>query len=177
MHARQILLVLALTVAVPGCGSSGGGSKPATTTHDAAGVVACLDRDQRFTKVAKLAPGGGSLSARDRHAVDAAVTGASDAVVAQSGGPQEHAGVIAEAPVVVDEIYLFADDGAAASARTKLLGSAGGGPHTLLSPARAVGRALVVHYSFGIGDRPGGVPLNADALEPLQRCLAEAGYA
>jgi hypothetical protein len=79
--------------------------------------------------------------------------------------------------VIVEEVYLFADEPAASAAAQEIEPATGPAPDNVLSAARPVGRAAVVHYSFGIGDEPGGAPLDENALEPIERCLEAAGYA
>lgn len=46
---------------------------------------------------------------------------------------------------------------------------------SVLNGVRSLGPVLVLHYSFGIGDRPGGVGIEGN-LEPIETCLRETGY-
>ena len=46
---------------------------------------------------------------------------------------------------------------------------------SVFNGARVLGPALVLHYSFGMGDNPGGVGIQED-IEPVEACMREAGY-
>ena len=163
-----------------GCGDEGGGGDTTPTPQTIDGVRACLDSDERFELVEPIVggPGDTALTGRERRVVQRAVRDAEGGVIARWGGPEETAdGTIVEAPVVVEEVYVFADEQAADAAAAKIEPATGPAPERVLSAARPLGRAVLVHYSFGIGDEAGGVPLDENALEPVERCLAAAGYA
>ena len=46
---------------------------------------------------------------------------------------------------------------------------------SVFNGARVLGPVLVMHYSFGMGDRPGGVTI-AEDIEPVEACMREVGY-
>jgi hypothetical protein len=139
-------------------GKSDGGSSATPKTVD--GVRACLDRDDRYSEVEELP--ATTIDGAPGRAVEAATEDASDALIARSGGPREEDGTIIELPVVVDELYFFADEAAASRAVDALEPDVGA--------VDAVGRVLVVRYAFGIGDRPEDVPLGAESLAPIESC-------
>jgi hypothetical protein len=167
---------------VAGCGDDGGGGNGGTTEtpQTVDGLRGCLDADDRFDQVEPIVggPGDTALTGRERRVVQQAVRDAEGGVIARWGGPEENAdGAIVEAPVIVEEVYVFGDEQAAGAAAAKIEPATGPAPERVLSAARPLGRAVLVHYSFGIGDEAGGVPLDENALEPVERCLAAAGYA
>jgi hypothetical protein len=178
---RRALLPLLLALAAAGCGGDGGGGGGGTsaTPQTIDGVRMCLDADTRFTQVEPIVggPGDTALTGRERRVVQQAVRGSDGGVIARWGGPQEtDDGTIVEAPVIVEEVYVFGDAAAAEAAAEKIEPATGPAPDNVLSAARPLGQAVIVHYSFGIGDEPGGAPLDANALEPVERCLRAAGY-
>jgi hypothetical protein len=179
---RRALLTFLLALVVAGCGGDGGdgGGGTTGTAQTPDGVLACLDADDRFSTVEPIVggPGDTALKGGERQVVQKAVRDAEGGMIARWGGPQEtDDGTIVEAPVIVEEVYLFADEAAAEAAAAKIEPATGPAPDNVLSAARPLGRAVIVHYSFGIGDEAGGVPLDANALEPVERCLEAAGYA
>jgi hypothetical protein len=176
----RALLTLLLALVAAGCGGDGGGGGTTETAQTIDGVRACLDADTRFDHVEPIigGPGDTALTGRERHVVQQAVRGSDGGLIARWGGPHEtDEGAIVEAPVIVEEIYVFGDAAAAEAAAEKIEPATGPAPDNVLSAARPLGRAMIVHYSFGIGDEPGGAPLDANALEPVERCLRAAGYA
>jgi hypothetical protein len=158
-----------------GCGGGGDGEKP-SAPRTVAGLRACLDRDPFFRDIRVLPAGQAGrtvLSPRERVRVAAAVRGSSAALIARAGGPQEHDGTIAEAPVRVFELYFFADPKTVQRRGAQLQSAVG---HGALDGARAYGPWVVVHYSYGIGDRPGNVGLDDREVAPVTDCLRETGY-
>ena len=113
------------------------------------------------------------LSPRERVRVTEAVRGASAALIARAGGPQRAGGTIVEAPVRVFELHYLGDTGAAKRGGAQLQPAVG---HGALDGARAYGPWLVVHYSFGIGARPGNVGLSDREVKPVTDCLRSVGY-
>jgi hypothetical protein len=146
-------------------GDSGGGGSATPQTVD--GVRACLAKDDRYSEVEKLT--ATTLDGVPGKAVEAATKDATGALVVHSGGPHEEDGTITEAPVVVDELYFFADEAAATGAADAL--------EPAVETVDAVGRVVVVRYAFGIGDRPEQVALSGAPLERIERCASAAGFA
>jgi hypothetical protein len=166
----------ALALMLAGCGGGNddrGGSKPPPSV---ARLRACLDRDPFFRDVRELAPGNAGrtvLSARERARVTDAVRGSTAALIARAGGPQQVGGTISEAPVRVFELYFFGDAKSVQRRGGQLQAAVGKGA---LDGARAYGPWVIVHYSFGIGDRAGNVGLGEQEAKPVTDCLREVGY-
>jgi hypothetical protein len=100
----------------------------------------------------------------------------SQAISVESGGPvQVEGGGIADAPVRITELHFFPSDAEAQTAAHAVEPTIGSPDESVLNGVRAIGPVLVLHYSFGIGDRPGGVGIERD-LEPVEACLQETGY-
>lgn len=73
------------------------------------------------------------------------------------------------------ELHFFSGEAEAQDAAQVVEPVVGSAKESVLNGARALGPVLVLHYSFGIGDRPGGVGIGKD-LEPVEACLRETGY-
>jgi hypothetical protein len=168
------LVVALLAASLAGCG--GGSSSSSKPAPSVAGLRACLDRDPFFHDVRPLPAGQAGrtvLAPRERVRVTQAVRAAHAALIAHAGGPQQAGGTIVEAPVRVFELHYFGDSGAAKGALGQLQPAVGGGA---LDGARAYGSWLVVHYSFGAGDRAARVGLGDREVKPVTDCLRETGY-
>jgi hypothetical protein len=142
-------------------------------------VRECLDAAPQFTGVRKLPAGAidpSALSADERAALEHAVGESTGGLVATSGGPKESGGVISEAPVRLTELFFFDDAQAAKRAEADAKRAVGSPSKAVLNGVRAVGPVMVAHLTYGIGDAPGGVPLNASELAPVESCLRKTGY-
>jgi hypothetical protein len=177
MWRRRSTLAAALgaTLALLGCG--GDDDDPPDYPKSVDGVRACLEDDDRFRDVEPLDsdPSASALSKTEQEAIDAAVGDAPEALSARAGGPTENDDVISEAPVSALRLYFLDSADAAKSAAGRLEPATGRPADKVLNAAEPAGRVLLVHYSFGIGDRPGGVPLDAETVATVERCLRAAG--
>ena len=116
-----------------------------------------------------------SLTPAQERAITTALRPSDAAIGARSGGPVEKDGGISEAPVGASELHFFpseAEAQAAADAVEPLVGSL---DDSVFNGVRVLGPVLVLHYSYGMGDRPGGVGIEAD-IGPLEDCLRQEGY-
>jgi hypothetical protein len=116
-----------------------------------------------------------SLTPVQERTLSAALKPSRAAIGADRGGPFEDADGISEAPVGATELHFFpteADARAAAEAVEPVVGSPA---DSVFNGVRVLGPVLVLHYSYGRGDSPGGVSIEDD-IAPVEACLNEAGY-
>jgi hypothetical protein len=128
--------------------------------------------------VEAIAPGRpdiSSLTAAQRRALKTALRPSRAALGVSSGGPVEKDGGIADAPVGATELHFFPGAAEAQDAARAVEPVVGSPDESVLNGVRALGPVLVVHYSFFIGDSPGGIGIEED-LEPVEACLRETGY-
>ena len=172
------LLAVAL-LALAGCGDGGGDGRSGDSDRfprTVAGVQRCLDANERYDEVEPVDSTAGNVLGAKREVINRAVSGAEGGLTVKSGGPSEENGTITEAPVSVSEIYFFADAAEATRTAGRLMAASGDAGEQAVFEVRAVGPAVVVHYSFGPQDAPGGVPLDERELAPIEDCLRQAGY-
>ena len=120
-------------------------------------------------------PDVSSLTAAQERALKTALQPSEAAIGARSGGPFEDEDGISEAPVRATELHFFAKEADAQDAADVVEPVVGSPEDSVLNGVRVLGPVLVVHYSFGIGDRPGGVGIEKD-IEPVEACLHDVGY-
>ena len=140
-------------------------------------VQTCLTREGVFS-AEPISAGRPSLSLLTPEQIEVlrpALRPSSQAISVHSGGPVQDERGISDAPVRVTELHFFPSDAEAQTAAQAVEPTTGSPDESVLNGVRALGPVLVLHYSFGIGDRPGGVGIERD-LEPVEACLQETGY-
>lgn len=156
---------------VAGCGGDDGPPTPER-------AQSCLSEQKGVTSAESISAGQpdiSSLTTAQRKVLQSALRLSDEAISVRSGGPVEDDGGIADAPVGVSELHFFPSDAEAEAAARAIEQTAGSPDDSVLNGVRALGPVLVVHYSFGIGDRPGGIGIERD-LKPVEDCLRETGY-
>ena len=177
MRSPLAALLAIAALAAAGCGDGGGGAtKDDPPPRTVEGVRTCLDDSDRYNEVEPVDRTAGNVLGAKRQVVNRAVSGAQGGLTAKSGGPTEENGTITEAPVSVSEIYFFADAATAKRTADRLAAASGDAGEQAVYAVRAVGPVVVVHYSYGPGDAPGGVPLDEERLAPIEDCLRQTGY-
>lgn len=175
MGCRPLLAVVAAAFAVAGgCADEPEPPGPATPER----VQRCLSEREGVSAVETIEPGRSdisSLTADQERAIARALQPSDAALSVGSGGPVEKDGGIADAPVRATELHFFSDEAEAQDAVHVVEPIVGSAEESVLNGARALGPVLVLHSSYGIGDRPGGVGIEKD-LEPVEACLRETGY-
>lgn len=73
------------------------------------------------------------------------------------------------------ELHFFPGAAEAQDAAQVVEPVVGSTDESVLNGLRALGPVLVLHYSFFIGDSPGGIGIDED-LEPPEACLRDTGY-
>lgn len=175
MGHRPLLAVVAAAFAVAG-GCANEPELPGPPTPER--VQRCLSEREGVSRVETIAAGRSdisSLTAPQERAIARALQPSDAALGALSGGPAETDGGIADAAIRATELHFFSGDAEAQDAAQVVEPVVGSPDESVLNGARALGPVLVLHYSYGIGDRPGGVGIGKD-LEPVEACLRETGY-
>jgi hypothetical protein len=116
-----------------------------------------------------------SLTAAQLRAFKPALELSDAAIGVRSGGPFETDGGIADGPVGATELHFFPSGAEATDAADAIEPVVGSPDDSVFNGARVLGPVLVLHYSFGMGDMPGGVTIDED-IEPVEACMREAGY-
>jgi hypothetical protein len=141
-------------------------------------VLNCLSEREDLAHVASIPPGRpdvSSLTAAQQRALTTALQASEAALGVHSGGPTETDGGIADAPIGATELHFFSGVVEAQDAVRVVEPVIGSPDESVLNGVAALGPVLVVHYSFGMGDMPGGIGIEED-LEPVQACMREVGY-
>lgn len=173
---RSLLSVLAVALAVvAGCGVDEP-EPPGRPTPER--VQECLSEREDFYNVESIAAGRpdiSSLTVEQQRVLEKVLRPSQSALGASSGGPYEEDGAISDAAVRATELHFFSGVAEAQEAARGVEPVIGSPDESVLNGVRSLGSVLVLHYSFGMGDRPGGVGIESD-LEPVETCLRDAGY-
>ena len=175
MACRPLLAVVAAAFAVAG-GCADESEPPGPPTPER--VQRCLSDRKDVSSVETIAPGRpdiSSLTAAQQRALKTALRPSRAALGARRGGPVEKDGGIADAPVGATEMHFFPGAAEAQDAAQVVEPVVGSTDESVLNGLRALGPVLVLHYSFFIGDSPGGIGIDED-LEPVEACLRDTGY-
>jgi|RhiMethySRZTD1v2_1073278.scaffolds.fasta_scaffold159254_2 hypothetical protein len=176
MACRPLLAVVATASALAaGCSDEPEASGPPTPER----VQNCLSEREDLAQIASIPPGRpdvSSLTAAQHRALTTALEASEAALGVHSGGPFEtDDGGIADAPIGATELHFFSGVVEAQDAVRVVEPVIGSPDESVLNGVAALGPVLVVHYSFGMGDMPGGIGIEED-LEPVQACMREVGY-
>src|SRR6185312_10551766 len=109
------------------------------------------------------------LTPAQERALTTALRPSESAVGARSGGPVEKDGGISEAPVAASELHIFPSEAEAQAAADAVEPVVGSPDDSVFNGVRVLGPVLVLHYSYGMGDQPGGVGIETD-IGPLKDC-------
>ena len=174
-HRRLLALpVIAFAVAA-GCADKPEPPGPPSPER----VQRCLSEREDVRNVETIKPGRSDLSslltAAQLRAFKPALEPSDAAIGVHSGGPVETDEGIAERPVGATELHFFSSDAEAQDAADIVEPVVGSPDDSVFNGVRVIGPVLVLHYSFGMGDNPGGVGIQED-IEPVEACMREAGY-
>ena len=92
-----------------------------------------------------------------------------------AAAPSKRTRASQNAPSGASELHFFSSDAEAQDAADIVEPVVGSPDDSVFNGVRVIGPALVLHYSFGMGDNPGGVGIQED-IEPVEACMREAGY-
>ncbi len=175
MKGRRLLVLVVIACAVAaGCANKPEDPGPPSPER----VQHCLSGRDGVANVETIDTGQShvsSLTPAQERALRTALAPSEAAIKATTGGPVERDGGIAEAPVGASELHFFPSEADAQAAAEVVEPVVGSPDDSVLNGVRVLGPVLVLHYSYGMGDRPGGVSIEED-IEPVEACLREVGY-
>lgn len=174
--ARRLVVSVVIALAVAG-GCANRPEPPGPPSPER--VQRCLSEREDVRSVETIKPGRSdlstSLTAAQLRAFKPALESSDAAIGISSGGPVQRDGGIADGPVGATELHFFSSGAEAQDAADVVEPVVGSPDDSVFNGARVLGPVLVMHYSYGIGDRPGGVTI-AEDIEPVEACMCEAGY-
>jgi hypothetical protein len=174
-HRRLLALSVIACAVAAGCADKPEPPGPPSPER----VQRCLSEREDLHGVEAIKPGRSDLSslltAAQLRAFKPALEPSDAAIGARSGGPVETDEGIAERPVGASELHFFPSGAEATDAADAIEPVVGSPDDSVFNGARVLGPALVLHYSFGMGDNPGGVGIQED-IEPVEACMRDAGY-
>ena len=174
-HRRLLALpVIAFAVAA-GCADKPEPPGPPSPER----VQRCLSEREDLRNVETIKPGRSDLSslltAAQLRAFKPALEFSDAAIGATAAAPSKRTRASQNAPSGATELHFFSSDAEAQDAADIVEPVVGSPDDSVFNGARVIGPALVLHYSFGMGDNPGGVGIQED-IEPVEACMREAGY-